>query len=281
MQNSLSKMKVDMELRGFSPKTVKVYHKNVQTVSDFFNIIPEDLTHDQIREFLHHAIIVRKLSRSYVNSVYSGVMFFFKYTLGLPWDMKEIPRVKQPSKLPVALSPLQVQALFDSVSNIKHKTMLITCYSAGLRVGELLNLKVSDIDSASMKIRVRNGKGNKERYTILSTKNLNALRTYYKLFKPLDYLFANPHTNKPLSTRTIQKVFSDQRSILNFPKDATIHSLRHSFATHLLLSGTSIAAIQKLLGHAHIGTTSIYLHLTNADLSTISSPLDTLEVFNG
>ena len=273
-------MKMDMELRGFSHKTVKVYLKNVQVVSDFFTIDPEQLNYDQIREFLHHAIIFRKLSRSYVNSIYSALMFYFKFTLGRSWNMQDIPRVKQASKLPVALSPSQVQKLFHSVSNIKHKTMLITCYSAGLRVGELLNLKVTDIDSVSMKIRVQNGKGNKERYTILSQTNLNALRKYFQIYKPRNYLFANENTHQPLTTRTIQKVFYDHRRLLNFPEDATIHSLRHSFATHLLLSGTSIAVIQKLLGHAHISTTSIYLHLTNADLSTVSSPIDSWEVFH-
>lgn len=273
-------MKMDMELRGFSDRTVKTYLQNVAIISKHFSIPPEDLSYNQIREFLHQAIKVRNLSRSYVNTVYSSIMFFFKTTLNQSWDMQNIPRVKQASKLPVALSPLHIQKLFNSVSNIKHKTMLITCYSAGLRVGELLNLKISDIDSTSMKIRVRNGKGNKERYTILSSQNLKALRIYYKIYKPNDFLFPNPNTNKPLTTRTIQSVFSAHRSILGLPNDSTLHSLRHSFATHLLLSGVNIVAIKNLLGHSHISTTSIYLHLTQGDIEKISSPLDTMDIFN-
>ena len=280
MNALLEKMKIDMELRGFSDKTVSVYLKNVNYVSTFSDTPPELLTYDQVREFLHHAITVRKLSRSYVNAVYSAIKFFFSVTLNLKWDMKDIPRVKQATKLPVVLTPNQIRKLLDSVTNIKHRTMLITCYSAGLRVGEMLNLKVCDIDSTTMRIRVRNGKGNKERYTILSKQNLEALRAYYKLYTPTGYLFYNPTTLKPLSARTIQIVFSTSRDSLGLPENATIHSLRHSFATHLLTSGTNIIAIKELLGHAHIDTTAIYLHLTSVDLAKVVSPLDNLEGFH-
>lgn len=227
MNNSLEKMKFDMELKGFADKTITTYLKNVNLVSKHFALPPEDLTKDQIREFLHYAIKVRKLSRSYINSVYSALFFFFRNTLKQDWNMIDIPRVKQPSKLPVALSHFQVQLLFKSVSNIKHKTMLITSYSAGLRVSELLNLKVSDINSNAMTIRVRNGKGSKERYTILSKTNLIALRKYYKIFKPSEYLFFNHTTLKPLSVRTIQTTYSTYRDSLNLPKNSTLHSLRN------------------------------------------------------
>lgn len=279
MNNSLEKMKFDMELKGFAYKTITTYLMNVKKISKHFNLPPEELTHDQIREFLHYSITIRKLSRSYVNSVYSAILFFFRNTLKQEWNMIDIPRVKQPSKLPVALSHYQIQLLFHSVSNVKHKTMLITCYSAGLRVSELLDLKISDIDSKTMTIRVRNGKGGKERYTILSMTNLIALRKYFSIFKPTDYLFFNPNTLKPLSPRTIQTTYSTYKKALNLPKDSTLHSLRHSFATHLILSGVSIVKIQKLLGHGDIGTTSKYLHLTNADATNIVSPLDNMEVF--
>lgn len=278
MSNSLEKMKFDMELKGFADKSITTYLKNVNLVSKHFGLPPEELTKDQIREFLHYSIKVRKLSRSYINCVYSAICFYFRNTLKQEWDMTDIPRVKQPSKLPVALSYFQVQLLFKSVSNIKHKTMLITCYSAGLRVSELLELKVSDIDSKTMTIRVRNGKGGKERYTILSKTNLIALRKYYTIFKPNEYLFFNHTTLKPLSVRTIQTTYSTYRDSLNLPKDSTLHSLRHSFATHLILSGVNIVVIQKLLGHADIGTTSKYLHLTNADATNVVSPLDKMEV---
>ena len=280
MNQSLIKMKMDMELKGFSDKTVAVYLKNVQAIANHFGISPQDLDYEQIRLFLHHAIKVRKLSRSYINSMYSAVKFYFETTLDREWDMKHIPRVKTASKLPVALSPEQVSTLFAHVSNLKHRTMLITCYSAGLRVGELLQLKCSDIDSSSMSIRIRSGKGLKERYTLLSEYNLKALRQYHKIYRPSEYLFANPSTGLPLTTRTIQQVFKDAKDSLRFPPDATIHSLRHSFATHLIRSGTDIATIQKLLGHADITTTAVYLHISTPDSLSVRSPLDTFEVFH-
>ena len=280
MSELLLKMQMDMELRGFSPKTVTVYLKGVRKISKFHNLPPENLTYDHVREFLHDAITVRKLSRSYVNSNYSAIKFFFEITLNKEWDMSNIPRVKQPSKLPIVLTPTQIHQLFDSVTNLKHKTMLVICYSAGLRVGELMNLRVADIDSNTMRIRIRAGKGNKERYTLLSKSALDLLRLYYKKYHPQDYLFQSFSKNKPLTTRNIQMVFRDKCDLLGFPKETTIHSLRHSFATHLLLDGTSIIVIQKLLGHSKLSTTTVYLHLTTADVTKVTSPFDNLEVFN-
>ena len=280
MSDLLAKMKMDMELRGFSPKTIVTYISGVKKFSEFYNIPPEELSYNQIREFLHDAITVKKLSRSYVNSNYSAIKFFFEATLGLDWDMNDIPRIKQPSKLPIALTPKQIDKLFNSVSNLKHKTMLVLCYSSGLRVGELINLKVSDILSDSMRIRIRSGKGLKERYTILSQNALDLLRIYYKAYHPKEYLFQNPSSGKPLTSRSIQLVFRKKKILLGLPEDATIHSLRHSFATHLLLSGTSIVVIQKLLGHSKLSTTAIYLHLNSTDITNTSSPFDKLEAFN-
>ena len=229
---------------------------------------------------MHNCILVRKLSGSYVNTTYSAIKFFFVSTLKQNWNMTDIPRVKKASKLPVVLSHQQVKLLLDSTKNLKHKTMLATAYSAGLRVGELLDLKVSDIDSKAMMIRVRNGKGKKERYTVLSSNALRILRAYYRIYKPTNYLFPNPCSGEPLCSRTIQQTFSDKKKLLGFPNDATLHSLRHSFATHLLLSGTDIVAIQKLMGHSNIRTTSIYLHLTAQDVMKVVSPFDSMEVFD-
>lgn len=273
-------MQMDMELRGFSPKTVTVYLKGVKAISKFHSLPPENLTYDHVREFLHDAITVRKLSRSYVNSNYSAIKFFFEITLGHEWNMTDIPRVKHPSKLPIALTPKQIDALFKSIDNLKHKTILVICYSGGLRVGELLNLKISDIHSDTMRIRIRDGKGLKERYTILSKGALDLLRIYYKQYQPKDYLFQNHSTGERLTTRTIQMVFQSKRDLLGFPKEATIHCLRHSFATHLLLSGTNIMVIQKLLGHSKLSTTTVYLHLTTADVNKAISPFDSIEDFD-
>lgn len=280
MSKLLNKMQMDMELRGFSPKTVTVYLKSVERVAQFHGVSPEDLTYDQIRVYLHHAITVRNLSRSYINMTYSAIKFFFVQTLNQSWSMTDIPRVKKASKLPVALSPVQVKQLFNATSNLKHKTMLMLTYSAGLRIGELLNLQISDIHSSTNRIRIRKGKGNKERYTLLSKTMLDMLRDYYRKYQPQDLLFPNPRTGKRLTERSLQQVFSVQRKALGFTKDATLHSLRHSFATHLLLAGTDVVAIQKLMGHESIRTTSIYLHLTHQDVLKVVSPLDSLEIFH-
>ena len=280
MSEHLSKFKMDLELKGYSPRTVVTYTRWVSFFINSCGLPPDQLTDDHVRDFLHHAITVKKLSRSYVNSNYSAIRFFFETTLNRPWNMKHIPHVKCPSKLPIALSPDQVQKIIKSTNNLKHKTMLVTCYSAGLRVGELMNLKPTDIFSDSMQIRVRSGKGAKERYTVLSQANLDLLRTYFKRYRPHEFLFENDRTHKPLTTRTIQKTFQERREALGLPEDASIHSLRHSFATHLLQLGTDIVVIQKLLGHHDLSTTSKYLHLISGEVSRTLSPFDVMDVYH-
>lgn len=280
MSEYLLKFKMDLELKGYSPKTVDPYTKWVKHFINSYGLSPDELTDDHVREYLHHAITVKKLSRSYVNSNYSALKFFFETTLNRPWNMKHIPRVKCPSKLPIALSPEQVQKIIKTTENLKHKTMLVTCYSAGLRVGELMALKKTDILSDTMQIRVRNGKGAKERYTILSQTNLELLRVYFRRYRPQNFLFENDRTHEPLTARTIQLTFQERRKALGLPEDATIHSLRHSFATHLLQLGTDIVVIQKLLGHNDLSTTSKYLHLISGELSRTLSPLDVMDVYH-
>lgn len=275
MHPSIKNMIMDMELKGFSKKTVKTYSKHVIRLAEHYNTSPEQLDSNHIREYLHYIITVRNLSRAYVNIAYSAFKFYFTITLKKEWDMTHIPRVKIASKLPLALSINQVRDIFVNVENLKHKTMLITCYSAGLRVGELLNLKCTDILSDEMSIRVRDGKGHKERYTILSRFNLICLRHYYRVYRPKEYLFENPITNRPLSPRPIQSTFQKVRLKLNLPSDARLHSLRHSFATHLLKSGVDIFTVQKLLGHASLKTTFRYIHILNVNPLEIRSPLDT------
>lgn len=152
--------------------------------------------------------------------------------------------------------------------------------SAGLRVSELMNLRPSDIFSDTMQIRVRCGKGAKERYTVLSQSTLELLRTYFRRYRPREFLFENDHTHKPLTTQTIQKTFQERRQALDLPEDATIHSLRHSFATHLLQLGTDIVVIQKLLGHHDLSTTAKYLHLISGEVRKTRSPLDVMAVYH-
>lgn len=196
------------------------------------------------------------------------------YTQGREWDIKEIPRVKKPKKLPVILSSSEVKRIFDETTNLKHKAILMTIYASGLRVSEVANLRVEDIDSRNMQIRVREGKGKKDRYTILSTENLKILRDYWKYYHVKEWLFPGDLPYKPITTRTIQKIFKKAKDKAEIKKEATVHTLRHCFATHLLESGVDIYHIQHLLGHSNPKTTSIYIHLTCKDVLRIKSPLD-------
>lgn len=276
----LDRMKMDMQLKGFSEKTTYAYLKWAQQFLNWYDVSPENLTTEHVRDYLHHAIVIRKLSRSYVNGTYSALRFFFETTCKRNWDMREIPRVKKATTLPVALSPQQVHAVFEATHNLKHKVMLITCYSAGLRVGELMDLRICDILSDTMQIRVQAGKGAKERYTVLAKGTLKLLRIYFRRYRPKHFLFENGHTGKHLTTRTIQMVFQQRRLELNLPQDACIHSLRHSFATHLLENGTDILKIQQLLGHGSLNTTALYLHLVSEASRGTMSPFDAMSIFD-
>ena len=188
--------------------------------------------------------------------------------------MLHVPRVKKKSSLPTILTPQEVRRIIDATSNLKHKAILSTIYSAGLRVSEAAHLKVSDIHSDSMRIYIHQAKGNKDRYSILSRNNLLLLRQYWKEYRPGDWLFPGNPDEKPIATRSIQEVFMKSRKAAGISKKVSIHTLRHCFATHLLNHGASILQIKELLGHADIQTTSKYLHLTHAQVLGLKSPLD-------
>jgi integrase/recombinase XerD len=188
--------------------------------------------------------------------------------------MLHVPRVKKKTKLPTLLSPQEVRRILDATSNLKHKAILSTIYSAGLRVSEAAHLKISDIHSDNMRILVRQAKGNKDRYSILSTTNLLLLRRYWKVYRPNDWLFPGIPATKPIAIRTIQSVFRQSVGTAGINKTVSTHTLRHCFATHLLNQGARILQIKELLGHSHIQTTSMYLHLTHAQVLGLKSPLD-------
>lgn len=276
LSNLREQMKIDLELKGFSPNTQKLYLTHIRQFAEHFMKSPLDLGESEIKEYLHFLITERNLSNSYISSSYSALKFLYETTLKRQWEMEGIPRTKKQKRLPVVLSKEEVKRLIDVTTNIKHKAILTTIYSAGLRVSEAANLKLNDIDSGNMQIRVEQGKGNKDRYTILSDKTLELLRQYYKLYRPVTWLFPGASQDSPLTSRTIQKVFEQSKQKAAISKDVTVHSLRHSFATHLLEVGTDIYHIQLLLGHSSVKTTSIYIHLTNKNLLKLKSPLDAI-----
>lgn len=231
---------------------------------------------EEIKEYLHYLITVKKVSHSYVKTVYSALKFFYEVTLQRDWCMKGIPRSKKPKKLPVVLSKPELNDLFNAVTNLKHRAILVTIYAAGLRISEAVNLKVSDIDSKNMQIPVVQGKGQKDRYTLLSPKNLEILRDYWKYHHPTEWLFPGNTADKPISTGSIQKAFKSAKIKAGIKKEATVHTLRHSFATHLVEAGTSIYHIQQLMGHTSPKTTSVYIHISRKDILQVRSPFDSM-----
>lgn len=276
MSELRNKMKIEMQLRGYSPNSIEKYIYNISNFAKFYNKSPELLGEKEIREYLHYCITEKKLCEGTVNFYNACLKFFYTKVLHRQWNMDNLPRAKKRKKLPVVLSPEEIKAIFDVTKNIKHKAIFMTMYSAGLRISEVCNLKITDIDSKSMQILIRQGKGNKDRYSILSKGNLKILREYWKIYQPKEYLFLGRSGTDAINIRSVQISLGKSIIKAGITKHATAHSLRHSFATHLLDAGTDICYIQSLLGHARITTTTIYLHLRRLDLLNIKSPLDVL-----
>jgi site-specific recombinase XerD len=215
-------------------------------------------------------------SRSFNAQAYSALKFLYETTLKRDWSGFKIPRSKKKRALPIVLSQEEISKIFNVVSNLKHKTIFKTMYSAGLRVSEVANLKISDIEGKNMRIKVREGKGDKDRYTLLGATNYEILKEYWLVYRPKEYLFPGKEIGKAITVRLIQKVFQEALKKAGINKSATVHSLRHSFATHLLEAGTDIYYIQKLLGHSSVKTTTIYIHVSQSKTLDVKSPLETL-----
>lgn len=228
-------------------------------------------------QYYHRDLIQqRNVSRSYQNQSINALKFYMEKVLKLERQYIELERPKKIQKLPLVLSMQEVQAILHATHNLKHRAMLTTLYSAGLRVGELLNLKPGDIDSEGMRIWVREGKGVKDRISVLSPKLLLLLRDYYRVYRPEKYLFEGP-TGGKYSASSVRKVFKRAMRDIRLQKPAKLHTLRHSFATHLLENGTNLRYIQTLLGHGSAKTTEIYTHVTTKKLDEVVSPLDLME----
>jgi integrase/recombinase XerD len=267
-------MEMDMRLRRFSPKTIACYLACMKGVAKHFRKSPAELGDEEIRAYLYSLMEERKVSQSVLVQTYSALKFFFEKTLQKQWNAFRIPRCKQRRKLPAVLTREEVESILSATKNLKHRAILMTIYSAGLRIGEATRLKVSDIESGRMMIRVNEGKGLKDRYTLLGERNLEMLRRYWKAYRPLEWLFPGRNASTPVSTSAIQRVFKTSLEKAGIKKKASVHTLRHCFATHLLESGTDLYYIQRLLGHKSAGTTSVYLHITGKDIGKIKSPID-------
>ena len=269
-----NQMKMDLELKNFSPKTIRCYLDCMVQFVRHYGRSPVDMDEEEIRGYLHYLITEKKVSQSSINQAYSAMKFFYETTLERPWNGIKIPRSKIRKKLPVVFSLQEVRSLLASVDNLKHQALLTTIYSGGLRLGEATKLRPSDIDGERMTILVQGGKGNKDRYTVLGERTLELLRLYYKVYRPVQWLFPSRDSGKPLSGASVQRVFKKALHRAGIKKKASVHTLRHSFATHLLESGTDLYYIQRLLGHSAASTTSVYLHITGRDLAKVTSPID-------
>jgi site-specific recombinase XerD len=266
-----------MQLKGYSPRTIKNYVDSILSLAKHYNISPDLLTIDQIRDYFLYGLNVKKLSKSWLNQTISAMKILFVEVLHREWNSIDIPRPRGEKKLPLVLSKQEVQKILSAHTNIKHRALLMITYSAGLRVSETRHLKISDIDSSRMLLRVEQAKGHKDRYAVLSPIALELLRTYWKLYKPKKWLFENKD-GQPVPERTAQKIFMNAVEKTDIKKHASIHTLRHSFATHLLEQGVSLPIIQQLLGHKSLKTTSGYLHVQQYSINAVRSPLDTLEL---
>jgi integrase/recombinase XerD len=277
----LEKLKFDIELRGLSKNTLGEYYTKAKIFQDYFDKPASELGEKDIRQFLHYLTTEKKLTSGSVNSYNSGLRFLYGVTLDINLNSRQIPRHRRQRKFPDILDQDELQILFNSCDNLRDKCILMTIYGSGLRLNEATCLKVSDIDSKKMQLFIRNAKGSKDRYALLSQTNLEILRNYWKSYHPKEWLFySRNHTNNHINSRSVQDIFHKYVDKANITKKVTIHSLRHSFATHLLESGTSIYNIKQLLGHSDISSTCFYLHLLKIDGLNIESPLDTLIKLN-
>jgi integrase/recombinase XerD len=268
-----------LQLKGYSPSTIKTYRNEFTQFAVYLKELHADACEPEgLRQYLLHCINTLKLSESTLHSRINACKFYFEQMLHREKFFFDIPRPKKPLLLPKLLNEKELSALFNALTNKKHKAMLFTAYSAGLRVSEIVNLKIADIDSGRMQILVAHAKGKKDRCVNLSPVLLDILRAYIKEYKPRPkvYLFESEQTLGAYPTRTVQQIFTNAKTKAGILKEVGIHSLRHSFATHLLDKGTDIKYIKDLLGHFNIKTTERYLHVSKKQLVNIVSPLDDL-----
>lgn len=269
-------LKEQLKLKGYSSKTVKSYLGHIRRLIEFQGKELKDLTSGEIKIYLLYLIDDCNHSHSYVNQAISAINFYYRNVYRNEEAIQFVSRPKKVKKLPSVLNQSEVMKILNSVTNEKHKAILYLVYSSGLRVGEVVRLKVKDIDSERMLIHVRQAKGKKDRYTVLSNVALTHLRVYVRKYNPTFWLFPSWNNQSHLNERSVQKIFERAKDKAGILKTASVHTLRHSFATHLLENGTDLRYIQELLGHSTPKTTEIYTHVSERDVGRIQSPLDRL-----
>ena len=274
------RMREDLRVRNYSPRTERTYIDAVAKFALHFGKSPDRLGPEDIHRYQVHLVDEKKVSWTTFNQTVCGLRFFYCTTLGRNWEIRHIPFAKLPRKLPVVLSRGEVCRLFESVTNFKHLGIMMMAYSAGLRLAEVANLRIPDIDSQRMVIHVRQGKGQKDRFVPLSRLVLEILREHCRIERPRHYLFCGQREGRPITHSAIQRFVTRAGKAAGINKRVTMHCLRHSFATHHLEAGTDLRTLQLLMGHASLQTTSRYLHISKEKISAAKSPIDQLEDFD-
>jgi len=276
----------DMQLRNLCPETQRNYVHHMAGLGRFYQTSPEHLSLEEIREYQLYLLNERRLSSETVNQFVSAAKFLFLTTLEAPWPENPLPRPRVPHKLPVVLSVSEVAEFFQHVCTIRYRAALMTAYGAGLRVSEVVSLQLGDIDSRRMLIRIRQGKGKKDRYAMLSPRLLEVLRCWWRSRHPAgqprrtspeNWLFPGWREGRHMNTASLQTACREAARAAGLSKRVTVHTLRHSFSTHLLENGTDTRVIQVLLGHSRIETTTRYAQVSPQVVAATASPLDQLD----
>src|SRR5579863_650667 len=271
----------ELQRRNYSQSTVRSYIFAVEDFAKYFRRSPERLGPEHIRQYQAYLFRERKLSAGTIEGHTAALRFLFVKTLRRPYLPDHIPLPKRQRRLPTILDQQEVARLIDSAGNLMHRTMLMTLYATGLRRAEMCHLKVCDIDSKRMVIHVRQGKGGRDRDVLLTPKLLETLREYWRWMKPKTYLFPgtvnNWRADVPITEKIVWKAVAEAAKHAGVSKHVSPHTLRHSFATHMLEAGADLRTIQVLLGHAKLADTTVYLHLSRRHLQAVPSPLETIE----
>ena len=267
----------DMTVRNLSPATQRSYIYAVAKFSEYFGRSPDRLDMEAVRAY-QVQLVARGISWPALNQTVCALRFFYGVTLGQSELPERIPYAREPRKLPLVLSADEVVRFLEAVPGLKSRTALTTAYAAGLRASEAARLKVGDIDSGRMMIRIEEGKGGKDRYTMLSPQLLTILRGYWRLVKPGQWLFPGRDGNHPIDPQVLHAACRSAHKAAHLAKRVTVHTLRHSFATHLLEAGTDIRIIQVLLGHSNLSTTARYTQVASTTIRNTASPLDRLRL---
>mgnify|MGYP001546482968 CR=1 FL=1 len=274
MRQSFMKFNEVMVMKGYADKTIRSYSDALRALSRFYGKAPHLISSKEIYLYLLHLTESRNLSASSCNLALAAFRFFYKYVKGVDPDDLKCFFKKRAKRLPTLLNREEIKRLLMVTANLKHRTLLMTAYASGARSSELSLLKVTDIDSQQMTLRINEGKGKKDRFTVLPKSLLHQLKDYYRYYHPRSWLFYGSSVTVPLSKGSLYRIFVNSKHKAGIQKPGGLHLLRHSFATHMLEQGVDLKQLQSLMGHSCLSTTSLYLHLSTRHLKRLASPLD-------